>query len=152
MKPVIAIASIALGSASMATVAYIDSNPTAFLSDTPRYHRSIEGPIQVRNPSRIREAEAPLATQIAPIRVALPRPPRIASTNRKPSGGEPALKACSDWRPLGPSSTDSGVGSGEHRVRLLCPTGATAEETFMAEARLLPTETRLNDWSRMRRE
>ena len=154
MKPIIAIASMVLGSASMATVVYLASNPNAFLSHSPPVIRYVEVPVQVHNPSRTEESEAPRAIQVAPIQIKVRHTARIqpANANPAPSGEEPVLIACSDWRPLGPSSIESGTGSGEHQVKLLCPAGANAQDTFMADVQLHPTKMRLNDWSQIRQE
>lgn len=152
MKPIIAIASMVLGSASMATVVYLASNPKALLSPSTPIYRYTDVPVQVPNPSRMEVAEAPRMIQVSPLQVKVRHTPRIQTANLKPSSEEPMLTACSDWRPLGPSSTESGVGSGEHQVKLLCPTGANAQDTFMADVQLHPTKMRLNDWSQLRPE
>ena len=156
MKPIIAIACMVLGSASMATVMYLASNPNALLSRLPPNHRYVEMPVQVPTPGRTEESEVTRTStiQVAPIHIKVRRTPGIqpANANVTPSSEEPTLTACSDWRPLGPSSIESGEGSGEHQVKLLCPTGANAQDTFMADVQLHPTKMRLNDWSQMRQE
>jgi hypothetical protein len=156
MKPIIAIACMVLGSASMATMVYLTSHPKALLSHSPPIHGYVEVPVQVPNPSRTEESEVPRTIQVAPIHIKVrhAHAPTIqpANVNITPSSEEPTLAACSDWRPLGPSSIESGEGSGEHQVKLLCPTGANAQDTFMADVQLHPTKMRLNDWSQMRQE
>ena len=156
MKPIIAIACMVLGSASMATVLYLASNPNALLSRLPPNHRYVEMPVQVPNPSSAEESEAPRIIQVAPIHIKARRSAGTqtanANANLPPSSEEPTLTACSDWRPLGPSSIESGEGSGEHQVKLLCPTGANAQDTFMADVQLHPTKMRLNDWSQIHQE
>ena len=154
MKPIIAIASMVLGSASMASMVYLASNPKAFLSHSPATHRYVEVPVLVAHTSRTEESGIPRTMQVAPIHIKVRHTPGIQPANAgpTPSSEEPTLTACSDWRPLGPSSIESGEGSGEHQVKLLCPTGANAQDTFMADAQLHPTKMRLNDWSQMRQE
>jgi hypothetical protein len=154
MKPIIAIASMVLGSASMATMMYLASNPNALLSHSPPTHRYVEASVQVPKLSTTEESEVPRTIQVAPIHIKVRHTPGIQSANASltPSSEEPTLTACSDWRPLGPSSIESGEGSGEHQVKLLCPTGANAQDTFMADVQLHPTKMRLNDWSQMRQE
>ena len=153
MKPLIAIASMVLGSASMATVVYTASNPDAFVShptSTPQY---VEVPALVKSPSKTEElVDTPRAIQVEPIQIQVRHVARIQPANPEPAKREPTLTACSDWRPLGPSATESGLGSGEHQVKLLCPTGANAQDTFMADAQLHPTKMRLNDWSQLVQE
>lgn len=155
MKPIIAIVSMVLGSASITTTLYLASNPNALLSHSPP-NRYLEAPVQLPTPSRTDEAEAPRTIQVAPIHIKVRHTPGVqpAAPNAKlaASSEEPTLSACSDWRPLGPSSIESGEGTGEHQVKLLCPTGANAQDTFMADGQLHPTKLRLNDWSQMRQE
>jgi len=167
MKPIIAMTSLALGSASMSTLVYLASNPNAFLSSLPAAHGDTEARVQVPIPSKAEESEVPRATQVAPIRTKA----RIATRPQQPANidisghiqpvnfdptattsEEPTLTACSDWRSVGPSFIESGVGSGEHQVKLLCPSGANAQDTFMADMQLHPTKMRLNDLSQMRDE
>jgi len=154
MKPIIAIACMVLGSASMATVMYLASNRNALLSHLPPNSRYVEAPVRVPNPSRTEESEAVRTIQVAPVHIKVRRTPGIqpANANLTQSSEEPTLTACSDWRSIGPSSIESGEGSGEHQVKLLCPTGANAQDTFMADVQLHPTKMRLNDWSQMRQE
>jgi hypothetical protein len=154
MKPMIAIASMVLGSASMSMTLYLGSNPDALLSHSPPTIRHVEVPVQLAVPSRTEESEVPRTTQAAPLHIKVRHTPGIQTTNGNltPSSEEPTLSACSDWRPLGPSSIESGEGTGERQVKLLCPTGANAQETFMADAQLHPTKMRLNDWSQIRQE
>lgn len=152
MKPVWAIASMALGTTTVASVAYMASTPDALVSHTPRYHRYVEVPVQARGSSRTEAEDAPSEVQFEPILIKSAPAKRLkrapaSRTSASPSRPEPTLMACSDWRPLGPSSVESGTGSGEHRVRLLCPMGASAEDTFLAEAQLHPMKLQLNDWS-----
>ena len=152
MKPIIAIASMVLGATSMANLIYLASDPRVPLSHSPPNHIYEETPVQVQNPSRTEESKVPPAIQVAPIYIKGRHTPRIQPANLTRSSQEPILTACSDWRPMGPTSTDSAGGSGEHQVKLLCPTGANAQETFMADAQLHPTTLRLNDWSRRPQE
>jgi len=154
MKPIIAIASMALGSASMAALVYLGSHPNALLSDLPPTHSNVEVRLETPRPSRTERAAVPLAIRTATIRTQVHPTPRIhaADANLAPPSAEPTLIACSDWRPLGPAYIESGVGSGEHQVKLLCPADANAQDTFMADGQLHPTKLRLNDWSQIRQE
>jgi len=152
MKPIIAIASMVLGSASMAAVVYLASNPKALLSHSPPNPVLVASPLEVQDPGRTEESGVPRAIQVAPLHVKGRHTPRIQPANLTQTSEEPTLTACSDWRPLGPTSTELRVGSGEHQVKLLCPTGANAQETFMADVQLHPTKMRLNDWSRKPQE
>ena len=154
MKPIIVIASMALGSGSMAALVYLGSHPNALLSDLPPTHNNVEVPFETPKTSKTERATVPLAFRPAPIRTQMHPTPRIhpADADLAPPSAEPTLIACSDWRPLGPAYIESGVGSGEHQVKLLCPAGANVQDTFMADGQLHPTKLRLNDWSQIRQE
>jgi len=138
----------------MATLMYLGSNPKALLSELPTTLSKVEMSLETPNPSRHESVEVPVAIQAAPVRAKVRPATRVqpADANLALPSEEPTLVACSDWRPIGPAYIASGVGSGEHQVKLLCPAGANAQDTFMSDSQLHPTKMRLNDWSQIRQE
>ncbi|HEY5957513.1 MAG TPA: hypothetical protein VIV60_13195 [Polyangiaceae bacterium] len=133
MKPIVAIASMMLGTTSMATMVYMATNPNAFLSHTPRVHHRTDSLALVQSVSQDQSAAAviPTTIEIAPIRISGRALTRAKVAPVKPVNEEPVLAACSDWRTLGPSASDSESVSGGHQVKLLCPSGANAQDTFL---------------------
>jgi len=154
MKPIIAVASLALGSVSMTTLVYLSSNPNALLSQLPPTRGDVEVSSVTPNQARIDTAVFPPVIEATHTGTRVRPTARIqpADANLAQPSEEPTLIACSNWRPLGPAYIESGVGSGEHQVKLLCPAGANAQETFLADGQLHPTKMRLNDWSQNRQE
>lgn len=152
MKPIIAMASMALGSASIGTLIYLGSNPNALLSKLPPARSDVAllsvTPTPTPTPRRTEAPEQKPVIKVTHFRAQVRSVPRVQSKDASSSSPseEPTLVACSDWRALGPASIEAGVGSGEHQVKLLCPAGANAQDTFMAEGSLHPTKMRLNDW------
>jgi hypothetical protein len=140
MKPIIAIASMMLGTASMGSVVYLASNPNAFLTRTPQAHSRVATSVLFATDNRTNAVAAtPSVIQIEPIQITgrggMRSKALRATTTDVSAKAEAVLSACSDWRPLGPAATDSERVSGEHQVKLLCPSGANAQDTFMVGLR-----------------
>ena len=134
MKPIFALASLALGAGAMTAAAYVAFSPNAFLTRTPRV--VAQGPALTGHrasavePVMASDRDESALAAFSPIRITGRR--QVVSVR---STEEKVLTACSDWRSLGPSATRSAGSDSEHKVKLLCPAGATAQQTFMAEAR-----------------
>lgn len=137
MKPIIAIVSMALGTTSMATAGYMALNPNAFLSTTSRVQRhtemSVAKPIQPKLDTFAPDIVQPI--EIAPIRITGRVVTRAKPDLARPTVAASVLSPCSDWRGLGPAATQSASSTSEHQVKLLCPSGANAQETFLARAK-----------------
>jgi hypothetical protein len=133
MKPIIAIASMMLGTTSMATMVYMATNPNAFVSHPPRvHHHAVSFALaQPATQTQTVTAVIPQTIEIAPIRISGRSLTRAKAEPVKPVSDEVVLAACSDWRTLGPSASDSGSVSGDHQVKLLCPSGANVQDTFL---------------------
>ena len=133
MKPIVAIASMALGAGSMTTALYIALSPNAFMTRTPRLVSdslpTVHPIVSLQRPALPRVEAPPVA--ISTVRIVGRAQKNVAIV----ASDEKTLTPCSDWRSLGPTATRSAGADGVHQVKLLCPAGANAQQTFMANVR-----------------
>lgn len=127
MKPIFAISTVLFGSLPLALAVAISASPGSFSS------RSVDEGALVAEPELV--GEYPLPTALPnPLVSATPSKKSLRSTPRQIASTHPTkpLSVCSHWLDLDPATTPArrDQPADGRRVRLLCPKGTTANETF----------------------
>ena len=124
VKPVIALVSLLGGALAAGLAVYIQVDPSVLTTATePSATQNSQAPTQAAPEKTSNVVSAPAVEHgvitLEPVEIrAVPSRIRTPAPAIKPAPA-PATEPCSNWRELGPKSSDSAA-SGTHRVRQLC--------------------------------